>query len=183
MVREGVVFIVVTLALAFVSRASLGKPGSHGFYRFFAWECMLGLFVLNMRAWYVGTNSIHQVISGLLFAVSLFLVLFGVALLQLHGKPDSKRDDVPLFEFEKTTILVTTGVYSRIRHPMYVSLLFLCWGFFFKQPSLAGAILAVIANGFLVTAARAEEFENIHYFGAAYLKYMERTKMFVPFIL
>ena len=60
--------------LAFVSRASLRKPGSHGFYRFFARECMLGLFVLNMRFWNADTNSTHQIISGLLFSVSLFLV-------------------------------------------------------------------------------------------------------------
>ncbi len=181
--QEAAVFIVVTLALVFVSRASLRKPGSHGFYRFFAWECMLGLFVMNMRVWYVGTNTTHQIISGILFTASLFLVLFSVGLLQQFGKLDTRRDDAPLYEFEKTTTLVTAGVYRYIRHPMYVSLLFLCWGFFFKQPSLAGGILAVIANGFMVIAARAEEIENIRYFGEAYRKYMERTKMFVPFIL
>lgn len=181
--QEGVVFIVGTLVLAFVSRASLRKPGSHGFYRFFAWECMLGLFVLNMRFWNADTNSTHQIISGLLFSASLFLVLFSIALLQLPGKPDTRRDDGPLLEFEKTTALITTGVYRYIRHPMYGSLLFLCWGFFFKQPSLAGGVLAVIASGFLVVTARAEEIENIRYFGEEYREYMKQTRMFVPFIM
>lgn len=40
-------FVVATLALAFISRNSLFSPGKHGFYRFIAWECILGLFVLN----------------------------------------------------------------------------------------------------------------------------------------
>lgn len=41
-------FVVATLALAFISRNALFSPGKHGFYRFIAWECILGLFVLNM---------------------------------------------------------------------------------------------------------------------------------------
>jgi len=182
-VQEGVVFIVVTLVLAQVSRASLRKPGSHGFYRFFAWECMLGLFALNLRFWNVDIYSTHQIISGLLFSASLFLVLYSLALLQLPGKPDTRRNDGPLLEFEKTTALITTGVYRYIRHPMYGSLLLLCWGFFFKQPSLAGCILAVIASGLLVATARTEEIENIRYFGEEYREYMKRTKLFVPFIM
>lgn len=180
---EVAVIIVVTLALAFVSRASLLKPESHGFYRFFAWECMLGLFVLNMRFWYVGTNPAYKFISGLLFVASLLLILVSFKLLELSGKPNTRRDDAPMFEFEKTTVLVTSGIYRYIRHPMYASLLFLCWGFFFKQPSLIAGVLAVTASGLLVVAARVEEIENIRYFGDEYRKYMKQTKMFVPYII
>lgn len=183
MVLEGSVFITITLLLAFVSRASLRKLGSHGFYRFFAWEFMLGIFVLNMHAWYADMDSTHKIIARILFALSLFLVLLGVGLLQLSGKPDSARNDAPMFEFEKTTQLVTTGIYRHIRHPIYASLFFLCWGFFFKQPSWLAGLLAMVACGFLIASARAEEAENIRYFGEAYREYMKRTKMFVPFIL
>jgi protein-S-isoprenylcysteine O-methyltransferase Ste14 len=171
------------LALTFVSRASLRKPGSHGFYRFFAWECMLGMYVLNMRVWHVDWHSTHQIIAGLLFFTSLLLVLFGVAQLLLSGKPDTNRNDAPLLEFEKTTILVTTGLYRYIRHPIYGSLFLLSWGLFFKQPSLVGGILAIIASSFLVATSRVEEAENLNYFGEKYRKYMKRTKMFIPFIL
>jgi protein-S-isoprenylcysteine O-methyltransferase Ste14 len=180
---EVTVIIVVTLALAFVSRASLLKPASHGFYRFLAWECMLGLFALNMRFWYAGTNPTYKFISGFLFVNSLVLILISFKLLELTGKPNPRRNDAPMFEFEKTTVLVTSGIYRYIRHPMYASLLFLCWGFFFKQPSLIGGVLAVTASGLLVAAARVEETENIRYFGDDYRKYMKQTKMFVPYIV
>ena len=179
---EMIVFSGVTLVLAFVSRSFLSHPRSHGFYRFFAWEFMLGLFVLNMRHWYDRSDPGFHIISGILFAASLFLVLFGIGLLKMAGKPDSDRDDAPLFEFEKTTSLVTTGIYGHIRHPIYGSLFLLCWGFFFKHPSLAGGILALVACGFLLLATRAEEAENIRYFGNEYREYMKRTRMFVPFI-
>ena len=180
---EAVTFAVVTMALAYVSRASLRKPGSHGFFRFIAWECMLGLFVMNMRVWYVDTTAPNQIIAGILFFISLLLVIFGVVLLQLSGKPDAERDDVPLLEFEKTTALVTSGIYRYIRHPMYSSLILLGWGFFFKQPSIAGSVLAVVASIFMIATARAEEHENIGYFGDVYRDYMKRSKMFVPFLL
>ena len=102
---------------------------------------MLGMYVLNLRVWDIDTHSTHQLIAGLLFFTSLLLVLFGVAQLLLSGKPDTNRNG-PLLEFEKTTILVTTGLYRYIRHPIYGSLFLLCWGLFFKQLSLVGGILA-----------------------------------------
>lgn len=180
---ETLTFIVVTLVLAFISRASLRKPGSHGFFRFIAWECMLGLLVMNMRVWYVDVDSPHQLIAGMLFFISLLLVVFGVVLLRVSGKPDSRRNDAPMLGFEKTTILVTSGIYRYIRHPMYSSLIFLGWGLFFKQPSIAGSVLAVVASVFMIATARSEERENIGYFGEAYSEYMKRSKMFVPFIV
>ena len=179
---EAIIFVVVTLWITFVSRFSLRKPGSHGFYRFFAWEFMLGLFVLNLRFWNVDTSAPHQIMAEILFIASLLLVLSAIAQLHFSGRADTRRNDAPMLEFEKTTSLVTTWVYKYIRHPMYCSLLLLCGGFFFKNPSLPGAILAVVAGGFLVATARAEEAENIRYFGEAYREYMKRSKMFIPFV-
>lgn len=185
--QEAIVFITVTLVLAFISRNSLFKASvhgfAHGFYRFFAWECMLGLYVLNMHVWYDDPYSTRQIIAGTLFFCSLLLVLSSLALLHWMGKRDTSRNDVPMLAFEKTTALVTKGIYRYIRHPMYGSLFLLCWGFFCKQPSLAGSVLAVIASLFLMATSRVEEKENLSYFGEAYSAYMKRTKMFVPFIL
>jgi len=42
-----IIFAILSAALAYVSRASLRVPRSHGFYRFFAWECILALFFLT----------------------------------------------------------------------------------------------------------------------------------------
>ncbi len=177
------VFAVATLALTWVSRRPLRKPGSHGFYRYFAWECMAMMFTLDLPTWYNDTGALHQTIAGTLFFISLLLVLSSLGWLQRHGKADRSRNDVPMFAFEKTTALVTTGVYRYIRHPMYASLFFLCWGFFAKHASVAGAMLGVIATTFLIATARSEEKENISYFGEQYREYMKRSKMFVPFIL
>jgi len=176
-------FLIVSAGLIYFSRASLRRPASHGFYRFFAWECMLILLLLNVRVWFDQPLSINQIVSWVLLVISLLLVLPGVNLLHRKGKVSDQKRDEPLLAFEKTTVLVTDGLYRYIRHPLYSSLLFLNWGIFFKDPSAPGTLLALAATAFLFFTARAEERENVSYFGEAYREYMGRTKMFVPYVL
>jgi protein-S-isoprenylcysteine O-methyltransferase Ste14 len=176
-------FLLGTACLAYLSRASLVAPRSHGFYRFFAWEEILALALLNIEVWFRDPFSWHQLISWPLLVVSGLLVIVGVRLLRQRGKPDAQRDDVPLVAFEKTTTLVTTGTYRYIRHPLYSSLLFLAWGVFFKDPAWLGGLLVLAATLFLIATARVEEAENLRFFGEEYREYMKRTKMFVPYLL
>ena len=175
-------FVLGSGVLISVSRASLAQPGSHGFYRFLAWEAILGLALLNVDAWFREPFSWHQLISWPLLLISAILVIGGVGLLRQRGAPDEARDDVPLVAFEKTTTLVTTGLYRYIRHPLYSSLLFLAWGIFFKVPSWPGGLLAAAATLFLVATARVEEAENVRFFGPAYEEYKQQTKMFIPLL-
>lgn len=180
---EWVAFIAGTSVFAYISRASLRVPKSHGFYRFFAWELMLILVVLNLNGWYDAPIALDQTVSGILMGISLMLVITSYSTLRQFGQQDDTRSDAPLLVFEKTTVLVTHGVYRYIRHPMYSSLIFLDWGLYFKQMAWLNGIIALIACVFLVIAALAEEGENIRYFGAQYQLYMKRCKRFVPFVL
>ncbi len=176
-------FVVASAGIVYVSRASLRAPRSHGFYRFFAWEAILALILLNVEYWVRDPLSLHQVISWLFLIVSAFLVVHAVHLLRIMGKPDAQRsDDEATIGIEKTTHLVSVGAYKYIRHPMYSSLLFLAWGVFFKNLSWLSAILALTATAFLVATAKVEESEDIRFFGPAYQTYIKQTKRFVPFL-
>jgi protein-S-isoprenylcysteine O-methyltransferase Ste14 len=177
-----IVFIVASAGIAWISWASLRDFRSHGFYRFFAWEAILASILLNLDYWFYEPFSMHQIIAWLLLLVSLFLVIHGVQLLRMVGKPDGKRDDPSLLGMEKTTELVKVGAYRYIRHPLYSSLLFLAWGVFFKNPSWVGVFLAVISTFALTMTAKMEETENVHFFGLAYQDYMKQTRMFIPFL-
>jgi protein-S-isoprenylcysteine O-methyltransferase Ste14 len=179
---ESIFFIIATAALIYISRASLRAPQSHGFYRFFAWELMLILIVLNMDGWYGAPLTIDQIICGIFMWLSLFLAVISYLSLRRFGQQDDNRNDAPLLVFEKTTVLVTHGIYRFIRHPMYSSLIFLDWGLFFKKMSWLSGGISLVACVFLVLAALVEESENIRYFGAQYREYMGRTKRFVPFM-
>ncbi len=182
-----IIFTILSAALAYVSRASLKVPRSHGFYRFFAWECILALFFLNfidVRQWFGDPFSVRQLISWFLLMGCIFPGVYGINLLCTQGKPDARRsDDAVLVWIEKTTQLVTTGAFKYIRHPLYSSLLLLAWGVFFKHPSWVGGGVALGATAFLLATAKVEEVENVRYFGAEYRTYMQHTKMFIPFVL
>jgi protein-S-isoprenylcysteine O-methyltransferase Ste14 len=183
MLWKGIVFVVATLILVYISRASLLKPRSHGFYRFFAWECTIGLFLLNVDIWFKDAAALHQIVSWILLIACIIPLVWGTILLKGRGKPAEVREGDPsLLGFEKTTQLVTSGIYGYIRHPLYSSLLLLAWGIFFKLPSWPGAILAGAATLFLVLTARADEAECIQYFGNIYQEYMQKTYRFIPFL-
>jgi protein-S-isoprenylcysteine O-methyltransferase Ste14 len=95
----------------------------------------------------------------------------------------TQREDPSLYQFEKTSELVTTGIFRYIRHPMYSSLLFLTWAIWLKKPVLPGIIIALASSILLFLTALADEKECKVWFGDTYVEYMRRTKRFIPFLL
>ncbi|MEW5717765.1 MAG: isoprenylcysteine carboxylmethyltransferase family protein [Chloroflexota bacterium] len=181
--EKSLIFIALSIPIVYVSRNSLRAPRSHGFFRFFAWEAILALVLLNFDCWFCDPFAAHQIVSWVLLIISIYPVVEGIRLLRRVGKPSATRPaDASLLEFEKTTTLVTTGLYKYIRHPLYSSLLFLTWGTFFKVPSWLGGIFAIAATLFLIATAKAEEVEDVRFFGPAYETYRKQSKMFIPFL-
>jgi hypothetical protein len=81
------VFVIVSGILAFISRASLHPPRSHGFHRFFAWEAILALFLLNVEFWFRDPFAWHQLIAWMLLFASFVPLGFGIQALRAHGNP------------------------------------------------------------------------------------------------
>src|SRR5512137_1813608 len=148
---EIIIFIFGFIGIIWISVPSLRQPGSHGFYRFFAWEIILGMFALNLLGWFDNSFAWYQIVSWILLVLSLVPIIYGVILLRTIGKPTD--------ELEATTQLVTTGIYQYIRHPLYASLIYFACGIFFKSPSLLDGCLVIVAIAFLYTTARADEAE------------------------
>jgi protein-S-isoprenylcysteine O-methyltransferase Ste14 len=163
-----IVFAVGTIALIFISRKSLLSLRAHGFHRFFAWEILLMMSLLNVGTWFHNPFAWHQLISWVLLIISIVLVILGVRLLRQIGEQEADRNDASLYAFEKTSKLVTVGLYRYIRHPLYSSLLFLGWGMFFKSPSWLDAGLAILCTFFLTATARVEEDENVKYLSSVH---------------
>lgn len=171
-----------TAVLLWLSRKALRNPGGHGFYRFFAWEGILALFVLNHRPWGEQPFSPHQIVSWLLMSLSIYLVISGYRALRQQGLASTERQDGALYEFEKTTTLVTSGIFKHIRHPMYASLLALTWGAYFQAPGVPGAVVASLSSLFLLLTAKSDERECLAYFGESYAVYMKKTRGFIPHV-
>ncbi|MET1077100.1 MAG: isoprenylcysteine carboxylmethyltransferase family protein [Pseudomonas sp.] len=176
-------FLILGLALAFVSRRSLADPRSHGFFRFFAFEAIVFLLWRNLPFWFVERFSPTQLLSWVLLFSALYLLLHSLYLLRVRGGHAPERAaEESNFRFENTAQLVQSGIYGYIRHPLYSSLLLLTWGLFFKHPDLSGVAAALVGSLALVATAKVEEAENSRTFGEAYGEYCRRTRMFLPFL-
>jgi protein-S-isoprenylcysteine O-methyltransferase Ste14 len=180
---EIVGFTVITVGFLYVSRYALKNIGSHGFYRFFAFEGILLLLLLNHSYWFVEPFSFLQIVSWTLLLISLYFIFNSLHLLKEQGGYQNREMTPENFTFENTTNLVEEGLYRYIRHPMYSSLLFLAWGAFLKHLSLWTMFLVCFITLFLYWTARVEERENMDFFGDKYDAYMRRTKIFIPWIV
>ena len=177
-----IIFLLGSAGFVLLSFHSLYKPRSHGFPRFFAFEAILGLVVLNAPVWFVRPFSLPQLVSWALLLISGFLAIHAFYVLRRFGLPDASIQDANRLALEKTTRLVSEGAYRFIRHPLYVSLLCLAWGVFLKQVSSFAGLLVILASLALYLTALLEEQENLQFFGAAYAEYMRHTKRFIPFL-
>lgn len=100
-----IAFVVISIALIYISRDSLRSPRSHGFYRFFGWESIAALLVLNVDVWFQDPWSWHQLISWFLLIVCIVPLVFGARTLIGHGKPQKQRTGEPqLLAFETTSV-------------------------------------------------------------------------------
>jgi protein-S-isoprenylcysteine O-methyltransferase Ste14 len=170
------ILIIGTIAnCIFTWKFSIKAKRPHGIPRFFAFESILLLALLNVPVWFKEPLVWNQIISWIFLLVSVVLAIWGFLLLRIIGKPQG--------DLENTSKLVTVGLYRFIRHPLYASLLFLGTGTFFKHISIVTTIFAIINFIALIATAKREEKEMLEKFGNNYLDYMKKNKMFIPYIL
>ena len=175
-------FILASGFFVKISWRSLHNPRCHGFYRFFVFEGVLILLLLSAPYWFHDPLSVRQAVSLVLLCGSLFCVIQGVRQLKKKGgrRPDGTHPEN--LAFENTARLVTDGIFARIRHPMYTSLLLLAWGLFLKHTALPSLVAAAATTCCVLVAARMEERENVAFFGHRYQAYMRRTYRFIPYV-
>ncbi len=172
-----IILIAGTLLFLYLSWiASIREKRYHGIYRFFSFESILVIVLLNSSAWFKNVLTAQQIISWVLLFGSLVFAVWGFILLYRMGKPSDGH-------LERTTQLITTGLYKYIRHPLYLSLILGGFGAMMKDPGYWQIILSVINFIALYLTARVEEGEMIKKFGDEYREYMKESKMFFPWVL
>jgi protein-S-isoprenylcysteine O-methyltransferase Ste14 len=146
----------------------------HGIARFFSFESIFILILLNYRFWFRDAFNWHQAISWIFLFASIYPGIAGYLTLRRQGKA--------MEHFENTTVLVRSGIFRYIRHPLYCSLLLLGTGIMFKEPGTLQVVLGIINLLAIYFTGRIEEKEMIVKFGDQYIDYMKDTKMFIPFL-
>ncbi len=76
--------------------------------------------------------------------------------------------------------LVTCGIYSKMRHPVYLGRMLMNLGFLIIFPILPMLIVAIVFVIVWYLMALYEEMNLMKKFGRNYKKYKERVPMFIP---
>jgi protein-S-isoprenylcysteine O-methyltransferase Ste14 len=120
--------------------------------------------------------------SFIMQAVGFIFVFIGVVL-SISARKTLGTNWAHAYEYQvkKEQELITSGIYSKIRHPIYSGL---CLAFIGGE--LVAQSYLVIIGFFLLAGgywqARKEEAILVKHFGNTYRNYIKRSKMFIPYL-
>ena len=129
--------------------------------------------VVSGGAW---SGELASVVS----LVGLALMLAG-AMLSGRGLIDLGRNLTPLPHPRDDAQLVESGVYGRVRHPMYGGLVLTAFGWALVSASLLTLFLAFGLGAFFVLKSHREETWLIERY-PGYRGYMSRTRRLIPWL-
>jgi protein-S-isoprenylcysteine O-methyltransferase Ste14 len=170
-----ILIIGTILIILFSWYQSIKQGRYHGIARFFSFESIFVIVLLNSKVWFREPFSFLQIISWTLLILSLYFAVAGFLLLKKIGKPDAN--------IENTSVLVKEGLYKYIRHPLYLSLFVGGTGAMIKDPGLLQLVFGAVNLVAIWLTATIEEKEMITKFGKDYIDYMKETWMFIPYII
>jgi len=78
--------------------------------------------------------------------------------------------------------LITSGVYSIVRHPLYFSLILIVLGYLVYSFHLSNLIFASCTFIYLIIGTRLKEKKLLQTFGKPYKNYRKKVKMLIPFV-
>ncbi len=111
--------------------------------------------------------------------IGLIIATFGFFLTKMAFKEISFATFMGL-KREKESELVKTGIYARIRHPLYTSTILFLIGFMIFSPSYSNLLHAVCLFIYLMIGIQFEEKRLIKTFGEEYKHYREQVPMLLP---
>jgi len=138
--------------------------------------CGLGIyFSLIVLGWIWKTLDIRPLLYigyaaiglGIAFVIPSFISL------KHKGKPESG--------WEQTSVLIDSGVYRIVRHPLYLGSAIATLGIMLVIQSVPSTILGLVAIFCFWMASKKEDAFNIDKFGDAYQEYMKKVPMWNVF--
>ena len=118
------------------------------------------------------------------FQLPLTIAGFGVILvsivINLLARQELARNWSPLAGTSAEQSLIKSGIYARIRHPIYTSGILLSLGLALVTSSLGGLALFILAVIAFVVRINAEEKALLAKFGVEYQEYAKKTGALLP---
>jgi len=130
----------------------------------------LSFFVFRYSTVLVGVPTLPVLILPAILSLGIGLYLI------------EKSHKAVFGEATKQPGLITSGVYSRVRHPMYLGILLSCLGFFFISPSLLSFGVWITFFILYDRMTAYEERDLIRKLGEEYIAYQKRVPKWFPHI-
>jgi len=130
---------------------------------------LVGLIMLLSKGFF------SSIMSMLIFAVGAVLGIWAL----FHNKLGNFNIQPKMKE---GALLVTTGIYAFVRHPMYLSVLVMMFAFLLGSSSAIQSFLFLTLVVVLYLKAKREE-SIWKKESQEYEAYIEKTKLFLPFVL
>ena len=129
---------------------------------------LIGLMLLSMKA------------IPNFFAMMIFLFGTTIGIWALSHNQLGNFNIQP--NIKEGCILITSGIYKWVRHPMYSSVILMMLAILIANPTLIMFTLFILLVIVLLLKAKREESLWLRH-DTLYLKYREKTKYIIPYIL
>lgn len=142
---------------------------------------LIGFHWLTIYTFSRQNHQFHSTTNQYLTLIGISLVCVAIIISQIAIRTLGKFFDRLIIKTDHQ--LVTEGIYSFIRHPIYTSYILLFLGFCLILPSLSGfALCLVTCIVWFSNRISIEEQMLKEKFGEEYLSYCQQTKRLFPFI-
>lgn len=145
-------------------------------------------FLLNaLWALEFGLHIYGEIYDWEKFSSSYSIIVFGVVLLmsgaivhmichKSHTYAHKRADEIQS--------VITSGVFSKIRHPMYLSIMMILWGMYIAWNFIVILPLPILITLLLYVLAKREERYLLEHLGDEYKRYMSSVHwMFIPGVI
>lgn len=146
-------------------------------YVYFFIQIVIVIQLFGLHIYQIQGNTLHFQIIGFILLV-IAVGVGGLARRELGVNWVSGEEH----QIKKNQVLITTGIYSYIRHPIYTAFTLS----FIGGEMAAGSWLFIAFFAYFISSyvqGKREEKNLLAHFGKEYQDYMSRTKMLIPFVL
>lgn len=165
-----------------VKNRIIERWGKNGYGNIFKATSVIALVIsfllLDFWNWaYFLTNPsliqpIWLVIGSAFMIVGLVLAMKASQVISVSTVADMRSD--------RKAELVTTGLYGKIRHPLYLATILLLLALPMIYPFIKILVYALSLIGYTIIGAYLEERKLIDYYGQQYIDYKQKAGFFIP---
>ena len=160
----------------------IDRWGKAGYARLFNGTSIVALavafFSMNFWGWFYFVTNPETIqpflfLSGVVFiTVGLIVSAKASQVISVSTVADMRTDRRPQ--------LVTDGIYSRIRHPLYLATILLLFGMAAVYPFTNVLVFALSLGGYVLVGAWLEEKKLVRLYGQEYLEYRKKAGFILP---